>query len=48
LSPGTCRLIEAALASKKVAANSSEGAKLYMLASACLLVLSAPEYLVQK
>jgi uncharacterized protein (DUF1800 family) len=48
LSSGSCALIEAAIRSKNVTAASSEGEKLDMLASACLLVLSAPEYLVQK
>ena len=48
LSAPTCRLIEAALASKAIAADSPRDAKLDMLASASLLVLSAPEYLVQK
>ena len=48
LSPATCRLIEGALASKAVTEDSPRDAKLDLLASACLLVLSAPEYLVQK
>lgn len=48
LSEPTCRLIETALASKGVTAESPRDAKLDMLASASLLVLSAPEYLVQK
>jgi uncharacterized protein (DUF1800 family) len=48
LSPPTSRLIETALASKAVKAESPRDAKLDLLASACLLVLSAPEYLVQK
>ena len=48
LSEPTCRLIETALASKGVTADSPRDAKLDMLASASLLVLSAPEYLVQK
>lgn len=48
LSSGSCALIEAAIRSKGVTAESGEGAKLDLLASACLLVLSAPEYLVQK
>ncbi len=48
LSAPTCRLIEAALASKAITADSPRDAKLDMLASASLLVLSAPEYLVQK
>ena len=48
LSPETCRLIEGALASKKVTEDSPRDRKLDLLASACLLVLSAPEYLVQK
>ncbi|HMI20338.1 MAG TPA: DUF1800 family protein [Sphingomonas sp.] len=48
LSPQTCGLIATALASKQVTPDSPDGHKLDMLASACLLVLSAPEYLVQK
>lgn len=48
LSEPTCRLIEAALRSKVLTAESPRDAKLDLLASACLLVLSAPEYLVQK
>jgi uncharacterized protein (DUF1800 family) len=48
LSPETCRTIETALASKEVTAASTESHKLDLLASACLLVMSTPEYLVQK
>lgn len=48
LSEPTCKLIAAALGSKGITADSPSDAKLDMLASACLLVLSAPEYLVQK
>jgi len=48
LSPETCRLIATALASKMLTQESSHNQKLDLLASACLLVLSAPEYLVQK
>lgn len=48
LSPASCALIATALASKNVTAETPRDAKLDMLASACLLVLSAPEYLVQK
>jgi len=48
LSPATCTLIATALASKNVTPETSHDAKLDVLASACLLVLSAPEYLVQK
>ena len=48
LSNPTCRTIETALASMAVTAASSESDKLDLLASACLLVMSAPEYLVQK
>ena len=48
LSDPTTKLIETALASKAVSADSPKDMKLDMLASACLLVLSAPEYLVQK
>jgi uncharacterized protein (DUF1800 family) len=48
LSPATCTLIEGALASKNVTADTPRDGKLDSLAAACLLVLSAPEYLVQK
>jgi hypothetical protein len=48
LSPETCAIIETALASKEVAATSGDAEKLDLLASACLLVMSSPEYLVQK
>ena len=48
ISPESCRLIEGALASRPVAAHSSEEDKLHLLAGASLLVLSTPEYLVQK
>jgi len=48
LSPASCSLIATALASKNVTPDTPRDAKLDMLASACLLVLSAPEYLVQK
>jgi uncharacterized protein (DUF1800 family) len=48
LSPATCTLITGAIAAKPLTADAPEGAKLDRLASACLLVLSAPEYLVQK
>ena len=48
LSPETRRTIETALASKQVTADSADAHKLDLLASACLLVMSAPEYLVQK
>jgi uncharacterized protein (DUF1800 family) len=48
LSPETCAIIETALASKEVAAISADAQKLDLLASACLLVMSSPEYLVQK
>ncbi len=48
LSPQTCGLIEAALQSKAVQSDSGDQAKLDLLASASLLVLAAPEYLVQK
>ncbi len=48
LSPETCRLIATALASKMVTQESPDDHKLDLLASASLLVLSAPEYLVQK
>jgi len=48
LSPATCTLIETALATKNVTPETSRDGKLDCLAAACLLVLSAPEYLVQK
>lgn len=48
LSPETRHTIETALASKQVTADSTEAHKLDLLASACLLVMSTPEYLVQK
>jgi uncharacterized protein (DUF1800 family) len=48
LSGATCMLIANAIASKGVTPDTPEEGKLDMLASACLLVMSAPEYLVQK
>ena len=48
LSAGTCRRIETALASKEVIEESADAHKLDLLASACLLVMASPEYLVQK
>jgi uncharacterized protein (DUF1800 family) len=48
LSPESCALIEGAVASLGVTADSEDGHKINALASACLLVMSAPEYLVQK
>lgn len=48
LSPASCTLIATALSSKNVTADATRDAKLDGLAAACLLVLSAPEYLVQK
>jgi len=48
LSPETCRTIETALASKGLTADAPDPHKLDLLASACLLVMSTPEYLVQK
>jgi len=48
LSPETTKLIATALASKMVTQESPDEHKLDLLASASLLVLSAPEYLVQK
>lgn len=48
LSEPTRKLISEALGSKAITADSPREAKLDLLASACLLVLSAPEYLVQK
>jgi hypothetical protein len=48
LSPDSCALIEHALGEWPLAPDSPRDKKLDALASACLLVLSAPEYLVQK
>ncbi len=48
LSPETCALIEGAVASLGVTADSDAAHKRNALASACLLVMCAPEYLVQK
>jgi uncharacterized protein (DUF1800 family) len=48
LSPESCALIEAALGSMNVTADTPADSKLHLLAGACMLVLSAPEYLVQK
>jgi hypothetical protein len=48
LSPESCAVIEAAVASLGVTEQSNDGQKTNALASACLLVMSAPEYLVQK
>jgi uncharacterized protein (DUF1800 family) len=48
LSPATTSLIATALASKNVTEASPDNEKLDMIAAACLLVMSAPEYLVQK
>ncbi|MBO9715091.1 DUF1800 family protein [Sphingomonas sp.] len=48
LSAESCALIAGALATKGVTPESPDEAKLDLLAAACLLVLSTPEYLVQK
>jgi uncharacterized protein (DUF1800 family) len=48
LSPESCALIEHALGEWPLTADSPREKKLDALAGACLLVLSAPEYLVQK
>jgi len=48
LSPESCALIEGAVASLGVTVDSDDAQKTNALASACLLVMSAPEYLVQK
>ncbi|MCW3846302.1 DUF1800 domain-containing protein [Sphingomonas sp. LB-2] len=48
LSPATVTLIATALASKGITPAGDDKDKLDMIASACLLVMSAPEYLVQK
>jgi uncharacterized protein (DUF1800 family) len=48
LSAGTRATIQAALASKAVAADAPEMPKRDLLAAACLLVMVSPEYLVQK
>lgn len=47
LSPETCDLIEAALRETPLTPGSPTSDKLDALAGACLVVLSAPEYLVQ-
>jgi uncharacterized protein (DUF1800 family) len=48
LSPESCALIADAVASLGATAESDDESKKNALASACLLVMSAPEYLVQK
>jgi hypothetical protein len=48
LAAGTCALIEQALASKAVQPDSDTNARLDLLASAAMLVMASPEYLVQK
>jgi hypothetical protein len=48
LSDATCDQIKSALSAMQVNASSSEEAKLDHVAAGCLLVMSAPEYLVQK
>jgi uncharacterized protein (DUF1800 family) len=48
LSHESCALIETAVASLGVTEDSGDGQKTNALASACLLAMSAPEYLVQK
>ena len=48
LSVTTLALLQTTLSAFNVTAASSDNAKLDMLASACFLILSSPEYLVQK
>jgi len=48
LSEESCALIEHALGETPLTADSDRESKLNTLAGACMLVLSAPEYLVQK
>jgi uncharacterized protein (DUF1800 family) len=48
LSTDTLTVVRTMLSAFNVTAASTESAKLDMLATACLLVLSSPEYLVQK
>jgi hypothetical protein len=48
LSAGTLAILQATLPAFNITAASTYDAKLDMLASACLLILSCPEYLVQK
>ena len=48
LSANTIATIQAALTPLGIAASSTDDSKLYLLASACLMILSCPEYLVQK
>jgi len=48
LSAATQALIVNALATPAVTAASTDGAKLYRVCAAVLLVMASPEYLVQK
>jgi len=48
LSGGTVGTLQSALTALGVTASSSDDTKLFLLASACLMILSCPEYLVQK
>ncbi|MBD0426706.1 DUF1800 domain-containing protein [Aquisalinus flavus] len=48
LSAETCAVIGTALASKGVTEDSADSDKKDLLASACLLVMASPEYLIQK
>jgi len=48
LSVNTVNTIQSALTALGVSASSSEDAKRSLLAAACLMILSCPEYLVQK
>jgi uncharacterized protein (DUF1800 family) len=48
LSSDTISRIETALASLNVTQSSADADKLNLLSAACLLILSAPEYLIQK
>ena len=48
LSSATLNTVKAAMTSYKVTAASANSVKLDMLATACLLIMVSPEYLVQK
>jgi uncharacterized protein (DUF1800 family) len=48
LSASTLAVLQATLSAFAIAANSTDTAKLDMLATACFLILCSPEYLVQK
>lgn len=48
LSAGAITTMQVALAALGISAASADDAKRYLLAAACLMILSCPEYLVQK